>query len=60
MAKLAYVRLKATLLHGCFSHFLNRTNGTIFRKASQIYVTSSDAFRLFFETPQSRTRMRLR
>ena len=46
MTKLAYVRLKVTPLHGCFSRFLNCTNGTKFRKASQIYFTSSDAFRL--------------
>ena len=26
--------LKVTLLHGCFSHFLNFTNGTKPRKAS--------------------------
>ena len=28
--------LKVTLLHGCFSRFLNCTNGTKSRKASQI------------------------
>ena len=27
--------LKVTLLHGCFSYFLNCTNGTKSRKASQ-------------------------
>ena len=27
-----------TLLHGCFSHFLNCTNGTKSRNASQIYI----------------------
>ena len=28
--------LKVTLLHGCFSRFINRTNGTKSRKASHI------------------------
>ena len=28
--------LKVTLLHGCFSRFLNCANGTKLRKASQI------------------------
>ena len=28
--------LKVTLLHGCFSRFLNCTNGTKLRNASQI------------------------
>ena len=31
--------LKATLLHGCFSHFLNCTNGTKSRKAPHFYKT---------------------
>ena len=30
--------LKVTLLHGCFSHFLNCTNGTKSRRASTYYV----------------------
>ena len=29
--------LKLTLLHGCFSSFLNRTNGTKSRKTSHLY-----------------------
>ena len=32
----ACILLKVTLLHGCFSRFLNCTNGTILRKASHI------------------------
>ena len=31
---LLLVWIKVTLLHGCFSHFLNCTNGTKWRKAS--------------------------
>ena len=31
------VKLKITLLHGCFSRFLNLTNGTKLRKASHIH-----------------------
>ena len=31
------VLLKETLFHGCFSRFLNCTNGTKSRKASHIY-----------------------
>ena len=30
--------LKVTLLHGCFSRFLNCTNGTKLRKASDMMV----------------------
>ena len=30
--------LKVTLLHGCFSRFLNCTNGTKSRKTSHIYL----------------------
>ena len=38
--------LKVTLLYGCFSSFLNCTNGTISRKASHIihYLTSFSTF----------------
>ena len=32
--------LKVTLLHGCFSRFLNRVNGTKSQKASQISCDS--------------------
>ena len=31
--------LKVTLLHGCFSHFWNCTNGTKWRNAPYIFVT---------------------
>ena len=30
--------LKVTLLHGCFSHFLNCANGTKLRKASHFFI----------------------
>ena len=43
--------LKVTLLHGCFSHFLNCTNGTKSRKASHLlYFQTSVKPRIFFNT----------
>ena len=33
--------VKATLLHGCFLRFLNFTNGTNSRNASQILIISA-------------------
>ena len=37
--------LKVTFLHGCFSYFLNCTNGTKSRKTSQVSsLTGEDAF----------------
>ena len=38
--------LKVTLLHGCFSLFLNGTNGTKSRKASHLY-SSGKCFVIF-------------
>ena len=34
--------LKLTLLHGCFSHFLNCTNGTKSRNAPHIIIVIVD------------------
>ena len=36
--------LKLTLLHGCFSHFLNCTNGTKLRKASHTVLDFWNSF----------------
>ena len=36
LVKLQALSLKRTLLHGCFSRFLNSTNGTKSRKASHM------------------------
>ena len=35
--------LKITLLHGCFSRFLNSTNGTKLGKASHLHKFKSDS-----------------
>ena len=45
--------LKVTLLHGCFSRFLNYTNGTKLRKASHFKATR----RLFSRNEFSRLHM---
>ena len=36
-ASQAATLLKVTLLHGCFSRFLNHSNGTKLRKASHLF-----------------------
>ena len=36
--------LKVTLLHGCFSRFLNCTNGTRSRETSHIFITFQTIF----------------
>ena len=40
--------LRVTLLHGCFSRFLNCTNGTKSRKASHIFQLLSSVSLLYF------------
>ena len=35
---------KVTLLHGCFTRFLNCTNGTKSRKAPQIFCEDLDTY----------------
>ena len=37
--------LKVTLLHGCFSRFLNCANGTKSRKASHIYILTHTMYK---------------
>ena len=45
LAKKPATLLKVTFLHGCFSYFLNCTNGTKSRKTSQVSsLTGEDAF----------------
>ena len=41
--------LKVTLLHGCFSRFLNCANGTKSRNASQMILSSNQSY--MDETP---------
>ena len=39
-SKVAATLLKVTLIHRCFSHFLNRENGTKLRKAFHLLMRS--------------------
>ena len=48
------VKVKVTLLHGCFSRFLNCTNGTKSRKASyKSHYNMENAFIIFLVKPVS-------
>ena len=45
--------LKVTLLHGCFSHFLNYANGTKSRKASHTFHQYQSAMLRTMSFPES-------
>ena len=54
----AYTLLRLTLLHGCFSRFLNCANGTKSRNASHLFLVQFSA--ILFCTPPSFTSMQRR